>query len=101
MKTKVCKVCGGAYSENAVNADSIYKNEYLAVTGTIIDVGQDLVTKAPCISLDTANGGICLYPIQCFSQRTEIRKNKSLLCQMETLSLFMGNAAVFPLPKCS
>lgn len=56
----------GAYSENAVNADSTYKNEYLAVTGTIIDIGQDLATKAPCISLDTANGGICLYPIQCF-----------------------------------
>lgn len=55
-----------AYSENKVNADNLYKGKMLAVTGVIVDIGQDALTKAPCISLETGDGPICLYPIQCF-----------------------------------
>lgn len=54
-----------AYSDNKVNADELYKDKLLAVTGTITDIGQDLVTKAPCISIDTGDS-IGLYSIQCF-----------------------------------
>lgn len=54
-----------AYDENKVNADNLYKDELLAVSGTIIDIGQDLVTKAPCISLDTGDS-LGLYAVQCF-----------------------------------
>lgn len=54
-----------AYSANKVNADNLYKDKLLAVTGTIIDIGQDMFTKAPCVSLDTG-GTLSLYPIQCF-----------------------------------
>lgn len=54
-----------AYDDNKVNADSLYKDELLAVSGTIIDIGQDLVTKAPCVSLDTGDS-IGLYTVQCF-----------------------------------
>lgn len=54
-----------AYKENAVNADALYKDKILVVTGTIQNIGQDVLTKAPCISLET-NDGYGLYPIQCF-----------------------------------
>lgn len=54
-----------AYKENTVNADTLYKDKILVVTGTIQNIGQDIVTKAPCISLET-NDGYGLYPIQCF-----------------------------------
>lgn len=54
-----------AYKENAVNADALYKDKVLVVTGTIQNIGQDVLTKAPCISLET-NDGYGLYPIQCF-----------------------------------
>ena len=54
-----------AYKENTVNADALYKDKILVVAGTIQNIGQDIVTKAPCISLET-NDGYGLYPIQCF-----------------------------------
>lgn len=54
-----------AYSENAVNADRQYKDQLIAVTGTISDIGQDLITKAPCISLESGND-FGLYAVQCF-----------------------------------
>lgn len=54
-----------AYSDNKVNADNLYKDKLLAVTGTITDIGQDVVTKAPCVSLNTGDS-IGLYAIQCF-----------------------------------
>lgn len=54
-----------AYQENAVNADAMYKDKILVVTGTIQNIGQDVLTKAPCISLET-NYSYGLYPIQCF-----------------------------------
>lgn len=62
-----------AYKENTVNADALYKDKILVVTGTIQNIGQDIVTKAPCISIET-NDGYGLYPIQCFSQRTGTRQ---------------------------
>ena len=37
----------------------------MVVTGTIQNIGQDVLTKAPCISRET-NDGYGLYPIQCF-----------------------------------
>lgn len=50
-----------AYKENTVNADALYKDKILVVTGTIQNIGQDIVTKAPCISIET-NDGYGLYP---------------------------------------
>lgn len=54
-----------SYTENTVNADNLYKGKYLSVTGTITDIGQDLVTKKPCVSLDSGSE-YGLYPVQCF-----------------------------------
>ena len=54
-----------AYKENTVYSDALYKDKILVVTGTIQNIGQDIVTKAPCISIET-NDGYGLYPIQCF-----------------------------------
>lgn len=54
-----------AYSENKVNADNLYKNKWLSVSGTISDITQDMLTKAPCVNLDTGDQ-LGIYPVQCF-----------------------------------
>lgn len=54
-----------AYIENAVNADNLYKNKTLEVTGTITNIGQDAITKKPCISLDSGDS-LSVFPVQCF-----------------------------------
>lgn len=54
-----------AYSDNEVNADNLYKNKLLAVTGTITDIGKDVVTGYPCVSLNSGSE-YSLYPVQCF-----------------------------------
>lgn len=69
-----------AYKENTVNADALYKDKILVVTGTIQNIGQDIVTKAPCISLET-NDGYGLYPIQCFFPKNGIQTD--LIAQLK------------------
>lgn len=54
-----------AYAENAVNADSIYKNKTVSVTGTITDIGQDILTNKPCVSLASGDA-FGIYSVQCF-----------------------------------
>lgn len=54
-----------AYQENQVAADLKYGDKLLAVTGYVTDIGKDIVTEAPCVSLDNGSG-YNLYPIQCF-----------------------------------
>ena len=53
------------YIENAVNADNLYKDKIISVTGEITDIGQDIITHDPCVSLDSGTS-YSLYPIQCF-----------------------------------
>lgn len=54
-----------AYEENKVNADNLYKDKTLAVTGTIVNITQDVLSKDPCVSLSAgAQAGI--YDVQCF-----------------------------------
>lgn len=54
-----------AYDSNKVNADNLYKDKLIVVTGTISGITQDIATKDPCVLLDTGNP-LNLYPIQCF-----------------------------------
>lgn len=54
-----------AYTDNEVNADNQYGDQLLAVTGTITDIGKDIVTGNPCVSLDSGSE-YSLYPVQCF-----------------------------------
>lgn len=54
-----------AYQENQVAADLKYGDKLLAVTGYVTDIGKDIVTEAPCVSLDSGSE-YNLYPIQCF-----------------------------------
>lgn len=54
-----------AYEENRVNADAQYKDKLLSVTGTIVEITQDLVTKAPCVMLDGGDE-LGLYHVSCF-----------------------------------
>ena len=54
-----------AYADNEVNADNLYKGKLLSVTGTISDIGKDIVTKNPCVSLK-AGDQLGIYSVQCF-----------------------------------
>lgn len=53
------------YTENTVNADNLYKNKTLRVDGIVVNIGQDAVSKKPCISL-AVNTNYDLFPVQCF-----------------------------------
>ncbi len=76
------------YSANQVNADNLYNGKLLAVTGTVVDIGQDLITKAPCISLSTG-GTISLYPVQCFFPKNGSQNDIiSQLSDGDTVTIF-------------
>lgn len=64
-----------AYQDNEVKADLLYGEKLLAVTGTVTDIGKDIVTEAPCISLDSGNA-YGLYPIQCFFPKNREQMEK-------------------------
>lgn len=54
-----------AYSANAVNADSLYLDKELMVTGTILDITQDALTNAPCVRLGVGDT-LGIYSVDCF-----------------------------------
>ena len=57
-----------AYEANTVQADELYKNKIVAVNGTVQDITQDMVSKDPCVLLESGNA---LYPVQCFFSESE------------------------------
>lgn len=69
QKAEVIKISAedlySAYVENAVNADNLYKNKTIEITGTVTNIGQDAITKNPCISLASGDA-LNIYPVQCF-----------------------------------
>ena len=84
-----------AYTQNAVNADALYKNKRVAVTGVITNIGQDMVTKKPCISLDSGSD-LNLYPVQCFFQESSsdlasLRDGDSVTIVGECTGFFVAN----------
>lgn len=84
-----------AYTQNTVNADALYKNKRVAVTGTITNIGQDMVTKKPCISLDSGSD-LNLYPVQCFFQESSsdlasLRDGDSVTIVGECTGFFVAN----------
>ena len=54
-----------AYVANQVNADSLYLDKELMVTGTILDITQDALTNAPCIKLAVGDA-LGIYAVDCF-----------------------------------
>ena len=54
-----------AYSDNKVSADETYNGKWIAVSGKISDITQDVVSKNPCVAIDSGDG-LNLYPIECF-----------------------------------
>lgn len=56
-----------AYDENEVNADNLYKKKTISVTGTVFEIGKDLLTGTPFIALK-AGDSLGIYNIQCFFQ---------------------------------
>ncbi len=66
-----------AYSDNKVSADNTYKGKWIAVNGTISDISQDIVSKAPCVALDTGDS-MNLYPIECFFSGDDEAQNEIL-----------------------
>ena len=59
-----------AYKDNEVNADNLYKDKLLAVTGTISDIGKDIITKNPCVSFKVGDQ-LEFYSVQCFFPDSE------------------------------
>lgn len=57
-----------AYEANTVRADELYKNKIVAISGTVQDITQDMVSKDPCVLLESGN---VLYPVQCFFNESE------------------------------
>lgn len=57
-----------AYEANTVQADELYKNKIVAISGTVQDISQDVVSKDPCVLLESGN---VLYPVQCFFSESE------------------------------
>lgn len=57
-----------AYEENVVAADAKYENQKLKVTGTIVNIGKDILDDT-YITLDT---GEYLYSIQCYFLDSEL-----------------------------
>ena len=64
-----------AYSDNTVNADSLYKNKLIAVSGTISNIGQDLITKAPCVSINSGDA-YGIYAVQCYFPKNGDQNDK-------------------------
>lgn len=54
-----------AYSDNEIKADETYRGKTVCVTGVILEIGRDVISDAPCISLDSGDD-FGFYPIQCF-----------------------------------
>ena len=44
-----------AYEANTVQADELYKNKIVAIRGTVQDISQDVVSKDPCVLLESGN----------------------------------------------
>ena len=59
-----------AYDENELNADNQYKGQIISVTGTVSEIGRDLITDVPFIALK-AEDSIGIYSIQCFFQSAD------------------------------
>lgn len=57
-----------AYAANTVQADKLYKNKIVAISGTVQDISQDMMSKDPCVLLESGN---VLYPVQCFFSESE------------------------------
>ena len=83
-----------AYVENAVAADAIYKDKVVQVTGTVSNIGQDLLTDDPCVSLDSGSAyGIA--PIQCFfssatSEIAELRDGDTITIRGKCTGAFVS-----------
>lgn len=54
-----------AYTDNKISADNTYKGKWIAVNGTISDITQDVISKNPCVAINTGDG-LNLHPVECF-----------------------------------
>ncbi|WP_312282037.1 OB-fold protein [Oscillibacter sp.] len=70
-----------AYSDNKVSADETYNGKWIAVSGKISDITQDVVSKNPCVSIDSGDG-LNLYPIECFFSG-ESESDNDILASLE------------------
>lgn len=61
---------GDAYRANQVNADNLYKDKTLSITGTVTNIGKDALSDAPCVSLSSGSP-YNLQPVQCFFPKSE------------------------------
>lgn len=75
-----------AYDENEVNADNLYKKKTISVTGTVFEIGKDLLTDTPFIALK-AGDSLGIYAIQCFFQDSSENEKISAVKDGDTVSI--------------
>lgn len=90
---ELCK----AYDENEVNADNLYKNKTLEITGTIESIGKDMLDDT-YVTLEDGET-YSLKNVQCyFKDKTEIDKVASLKKGDEITIIGQGDGAVLGKP---
>ena len=67
------------YQENEVNADNLYKNQLIAVSGTVKSIQKSLITDTPCVSLDCGSA-YGIYHVECFFE--DIEGNNSVISEL-------------------
>lgn len=67
-----------AYLDNAVNADNLYKDKIIAVSGSVSDITTDMLTGNPCVCLDSKSD-FGIYPIQCFFDDSHVDEIATLV----------------------
>jgi hypothetical protein len=72
-----------AYNENEVAADNQYKRKTLKITGTVANIGTDILDKA-YITLET---GELLYSVQCYFANSEEEAKVANLSKGDTVTL--------------
>lgn len=93
-----------AYDENEVNADNLYGSKILSVTGSVTEIGKDIVTDTPYVLLK-AGDTYGIYSVQCYFQNTmEADKLVSLKdgdtitltgkCTGRTLNVILSNCSL-------
>lgn len=89
-----------AYDTNEVAADNKYKGKELKITGTIKDIGKDILDDT-YITLDTGN---LIYSVQCYFKNSqldavaELAKNQTVTlvgkCDGQSMNVILKNCVI-------
>lgn len=75
-----------AYDENEVSADNLYKSEILHVTGTVSEIGKDIIAETPYVLLK-AGDTYGIYSVQCYFYDSEEQSVLASLKDGDTVTI--------------